>query len=69
MTTRFAVVNEATGLVCHFACADTFATRTEALLALLFWTPATPEFNVIAVDGDFAPPPHALTPRTPEMLS
>lgn len=67
MPTRYAVVNESTGLVCHFGpCAD-FATREEALIAMLYWTPATPEYVILAVDGNFAPAPHPFQPPTPEL--
>lgn len=66
MTTRYAVVDPG-GIICTFGPTSTFDTQTEALLAMLFWTPATPEYRVVLLDGDTRPT-HPM-PRTPEMPS
>lgn len=49
--TRYAVVRETDGqsVVCHFGPVRDLASRMEALLAMLSYTPATPEYNVIPV--------------------
>lgn len=66
--TRYAVVRETAGgpVVQWFGPARDFAFRTEALYHLLIYTPATPEYNVIPVDGDWTDGP---LPRQPEVTS
>ena len=66
--TRYAVVREDVGgpVVCHFGPVRDFASQTEALLAMLSYTPATPDYNVIPVDGDWTDGP---LPKQPEVVS
>lgn len=66
--TRYAVVREDAGgpVVCHFGPVRDFASRTEAIFAMLQANFCEPEYSIILVDGDWTDGPW---PKQPEVVS
>ncbi len=70
MTTVYVVTRDTPdgAIVCHFGPTTAFPSRTEALLAMFSYTPATPDYTVQPWDDTVPIPAHPLPP-TPRMPS